>query len=202
MHVFLHSRCINMKVHIYYWSLFSVTLLGVGWRGGYSYHFSPSKTGTVGFYPFLFIFPRCISAPWPFGETLRITLRYWGFHILFLLSSVFRRRLQSFQRIFFRYSDIFWRVFDVCFLWFLIHVWSGHLFKDSAIGVFKGWLSPTALEGVLKLSVNPSSCSRASWLDYFLLSDPPIMSEVSAHVFGFLFCSALLSVVSCYWVVS
>ena len=88
MHVFINGLRVSRKVYIYFPSLVSSTLQGVGWRGGFSCCLSPAKSGTVGFCPLLIIFTRCISTPWIFAfygfsavsnmdNHLKDPLRYW-----------------------------------------------------------------------------------------------------------------------------
>ena len=100
MHIFLHSRHFNIMVYIYYNLLVSATLLRVGWRGGFYWLLSPSKTGTVGFPPIIVFFTRCISTPWMFDfsgaspvSNLKINLNflilYWGSSSFFDFSKKF-----------------------------------------------------------------------------------------------------------------
>ena len=78
--------------------------------------------------------------------------------------------------------------FNVCFLWLLSHVQSGHFLEESFLeGPFK---ADCLQWGLKKLPENLSSRSRASWLDYYLKNFispvPPIISEVSTLVSGLL----------------
>ena len=99
MHVFIHGRHVAQTIHIYYRLLVSATLLGVGWRGGSYSLLPPDKTGTVGFFPLLFIFTRCISTPWMLdflaSQPCPIWIFTWGLRSVdevplnFLMSLVF-----------------------------------------------------------------------------------------------------------------
>ena len=108
---FLSDWCVDLKVYIIYFLLVSVTLLGVGWRGGSSSLLCPAKIGMVGFPPIIiYSFKRCISTPWIFDFDglsdmsnmeiySRDTLWSWG-SFLFGCLKCFRRSLRSGQQIF------------------------------------------------------------------------------------------------------
>ena len=146
------------------------------------------------FRPLLFTFTSCISKPWPFEKTLRIPLRSWGFHFRFLMSSVLRRRLRIFRIISFVITTFYGGGLVFAFFGF------------SAMSDLEIYLRTQLLRVLSRLTVSNeesrncrkiSSCSRTSWIEYFLPPDPPIMSTVSALITRLLFYSTLMLAVSC-----
>ena len=125
-----------------YLVLLSVALIGVGWRGGFSYHmFTPTLWRGCHLTIRFFFYKDLLQTSWNFGEKLRTLLHSWGSPFQLFLSSAFQRRLQSHRRIYFIVfaqaglivlSDLLGG------LWYFCHVvWSYVcLFGGSPVGSF------------------------------------------------------------------
>ena len=115
---------------VYYPSLVSATLLGVGRRGGLSSRLFPANTDTVGSWP-LFFFTRFISIPWIFAcagssvvsnldNRLRYLLRYWGY-FSFLMYPTFLEGVAKFSGAISDCSCASWLLCTVrSLLWYLL----------------------------------------------------------------------------------
>ena len=136
--------------------------------------------GAVGICPLgLFCFTGCIANTLTFGETLRISLRSWGFHFRFFNVLHFPEEAPKFTVSF---LSLFRRRFDVCFRWILSHVRNEHLIEESVTeGPLEAfwclWCFRRSLRSDQSIFLNHF---RASWLDL----SHPTYSGVSTLVTG------------------
>ena len=145
-------------------------------------------SGAVGMFPLGFFFTIYVQNTLAFRQKFEDTTPIYRVPLSIFDVLRFWRKLQSWRRIFFCFSKVLRRGFDVWFFWILSHSRSVHLLKESVIeGPFK---ADCLQWGLKKLPENLSSRSRASWLDYYLKNFispvPPIISEVSTLVSGLL----------------